>query len=92
MMHLVIKKQNCLHSRTWESIDNIGWVIRAALEKLQSGNESSWEAALTELKTELKDAVPLTQLEGTQKELNVALSKYVKLLEKSLKPWHIEGL
>ena len=41
---------------------------------------------LAELKDKLNEMVPLIQLEGCQKELNVALSKYLMLLEKYFNP------
>ena len=41
---------------------------------------------LAELKAKLNEMAPLNQLEDSQKELNAALSKYLKLLEKSFNP------
>ncbi|XP_031384719.1 protein RMD5 homolog isoform X2 [Punica granatum] len=82
----VTKKQKLSYSKSQEVIDQLNQEIQAALENLQSGHESDCKTVLAELRTKLKESAPLTQLEGTQKELNVALSKYPKLLEKSFNP------
>lgn len=41
---------------------------------------------LAELRNKLSMIVPLNQLEGSQKELNLSLSKYQKVLEKTVNP------
>jgi hypothetical protein len=41
---------------------------------------------LAELEAKLNEMAPRNQLERSQKELNAALSKYLKLLDKSLNP------
>ncbi|CAI9763581.1 unnamed protein product [Fraxinus pennsylvanica] len=51
-----------------------------------SATQSNHEFILSELKAKLKEIAPLSKLEGTQRELNSALSKYPKLLEKSFNP------
>lgn len=80
----VTKKQKLSSSKSLEVIEQIGQQIELALSRIQS--HSDHKVIVTELKTKLKEIAPLTQLEGTHKELNVALSKYPKLLEKSFNP------
>lgn len=83
----VTKKQKLSSSKAQEVIDQICEEIQRALEKLQSAPDSDsgvdHKPALGELKNKLKETAPLSQLESTQKELNISLSKYPKLLEKS---------
>ncbi|KAE8696229.1 Zinc finger family protein, putative isoform 1 [Hibiscus syriacus] len=45
-----------------------------------------YKSELAELKKKLQEVAPLSQLEGTQKKLNIPLSKYPKALEKVLNP------
>nr|GMD58561.1 protein RMD5 homolog A-like [Ipomoea batatas] len=76
-------------SKSQEIIEQVGLEIEQALIRLQSVNDASptnHRFVLTELKAKLKDIAPLTHLESTQKELNIALSKYLKILEKSFIP------
>ncbi|XP_019195319.1 PREDICTED: protein RMD5 homolog A-like [Ipomoea nil] len=76
-------------SKSQEIIEQVGLEIEQALIRLQSVNDASptnHRVVLTELKAKLKDIAPLTHLESTQKELNIALSKYLKILEKSFIP------
>lgn len=86
----VAKKQKLSCSNTQEVIDQIDREIEQALHKIQSTNNPELlldhKSILLELKTRLKDMASFTQLESTQKELNIALSKYPKLLEKSFNP------
>ncbi|XP_028074852.1 protein RMD5 homolog isoform X2 [Camellia sinensis] len=86
----VTKKQKLSSSKSQEVIEQLSQEIEEALLKLQSIPDTTFQAnhklILTELKTKLNEIAPLGQLEGTQKELNVALSKYPKLLEKSFNP------
>lgn len=86
----VTKKQKVASSKSQEVMEQIGHEIEQALLRIQSTNDtaslSEHKVILSELKAKLKEVAPLSQLEGTQKELNVALSKYPKLLEKSLNP------
>lgn len=86
----VAKKQKLSCSNTQEVIDQIDQEIEQALHKIQSTNNPEplldHKSILVELKTKLKDMASLSQLESTQKELNIALSKYPKLLEKSVNP------
>lgn len=79
----VTKKQKLSRSKAQEVIDQIDQEIEDVLQKLQSGNELN---VLNDLKVKLKDSGLLTQMEATQRELNVALSKYTKLVEKTFNP------
>lgn len=84
------KKQKLSCSKAQEVLDQIDQEIEQALQKLQSlddlDSELDYHSVLAELKTKFKDMAPLSQLESTQKELNVALSKYPKILEKTFNP------
>ncbi|KAL5556660.1 hypothetical protein UlMin_038896 [Ulmus minor] len=82
----VTKKQKLFCSKSQEVIDQINQEIEQALQKIQSLGNLDPKSVLAELKTKLKDMAPSSQLESTQKELNGALSKYPKLLEKSFNP------
>ncbi|KAL1569909.1 protein RMD5 [Salvia divinorum] len=86
----VTKKQKLSSSKSQEVIDQIGQEIEHALLRIQSeqnsASPSDHNLILSELKTKLKAIAPLNHLEGTQKELNMALTKFPKLLEKSFNP------
>ncbi|KAM2005284.1 hypothetical protein FF1_000526 [Malus domestica] len=86
----VTKKQKLSSSKAQEVFDLIDKEIKQTLQKLQSSNDRESQidckSSLAELKAKLKDIAPLSQLESTQKELNLALSKYPKILEKSCIP------
>ncbi|XP_043713394.1 protein RMD5 homolog [Telopea speciosissima] len=86
----VAKKQKLSSSKTQEVIDQVGREIEQALAKMHSLHDTTSPAdlktILKELNMKLTDMGPLNQLEGAQKELNVGLSKYAKLLEKSFNP------
>lgn len=86
----VTKKQKLSFSKSQEIIEQIGQEIEHALSRIQSAQDSTTptgqKSVLDELKTKLKESDSLSHLEGTQKELNIALSKYPKLLEKSFNP------
>ncbi|KZV53894.1 hypothetical protein F511_00160 [Dorcoceras hygrometricum] len=85
----VTKKQKLSFSKSQEIIERIGQEIEQALSRIQSANDSSptdHKSVLDELKTKLTERDLLSHLEGTQKDLNIALSKYPKLLEKSFNP------
>ncbi|XP_041018095.1 protein RMD5 homolog [Juglans microcarpa x Juglans regia] len=81
----VAKKQKLSCSKSQEVIDQIIQEIEKALGKIQP-SLSDYNHVLSDLRTTLKDIAPLSQLEGTQKELNIALSKYAKVIEKSFNP------
>ncbi|CAA0839677.1 LisH/CRA/RING-U-box domains-containing protein [Striga hermonthica] len=80
----VNKKQKLSYSKSQEMIEQVEAEIERALSRIQSGNDH--KPILGDLKSKLIDMAPLKQLEGTQKELNIALNKYPKLLEKSFIP------
>lgn len=82
----VTKKQKVSSSKSQEAIEQINQEIEQALSVMQSSTNSDHKSILSELKAKLKDMASLCQLEGTQKELNLALSKYTKLLEKHFNP------
>uniref|UniRef100_A0A7C9AUF2 RING-Gid-type domain-containing protein n=2 Tax=Opuntia streptacantha TaxID=393608 RepID=A0A7C9AUF2_OPUST len=86
----VTKKQKVCYSKTHEVIGQIGQEIEQALVKLQTADASTTcpdhKTVLTDLKGKLKEMAPLSQLESSQKELNIALTKYPKLLEKAFNP------
>jgi hypothetical protein len=69
----VAKKQKLSCSKTQEVIDQIILEIEKALEKTQSAcdpdSQLDCKNSLSDLRTILKDIAPLSQLEGTQKEL-----------------------
>ncbi|XP_071735221.1 protein RMD5 homolog [Rutidosis leptorrhynchoides] len=82
----VIKKQMLSSSKCDEAIEQIIQEIEQTLSGLKSSSKSDHKIILGELKTKSKEIAPLGQLEGTQRELNLALSKYTKLLEKHFNP------
>ncbi|KAL0450097.1 UNVERIFIED_CONTAM: protein RMD5 [Sesamum latifolium] len=85
----VTKKQKLSSSKSQEIIEQIGQEIEQALSRIQSGKDSaspSDHKLIERTKAKLKEIAPLSQLEGTQKDLNIALSKYPKLLDKSFNP------
>lgn len=86
----VTKKQKLSCSKTQEAIDQIRQEIESVLDTLQSANntdhELDYKTVLNELKASFLLIAPLSQMEGTQKELNLALTKYGKLHEKHFNP------
>ncbi|KAJ4714620.1 protein RMD5-like A-like [Melia azedarach] len=82
----VAKKQKLSSTKTQEVIDLIVQEIEKALETIKSSSRVDDKYILTALKERLQEIAPLSQLESTQKELNIALSKYTKVLEKSFNP------
>ncbi|MCH84987.1 RMD5-like protein, partial [Trifolium medium] len=86
----VSKKQKLSSSKTQEMFDQIRQEIEGVLDKMQSANNTDqvldYKTVLNELKDSLLKIAPLGQMESTQKELNVALSKYGKHLEKYFNP------
>ncbi|KAK8556733.1 hypothetical protein V6N13_064742 [Hibiscus sabdariffa] len=81
----VAKKRKVSYSKTQEVTDLIVQEIEKAIKMVQSST-LEYKSELAELKKKLQEIAPLSQLEGTQKELNIALSKYPKVLEKVLNP------
>ncbi|XVE94064.1 hypothetical protein REPUB_Repub01dG0248200 [Reevesia pubescens] len=86
----VAKRQKLSSSKSQEVVDQVGHEIEQALAKIQAINDSlspvDLKSILTELKLKLNTIGPLHQLEGLQKERNINLSKYPKLLDKSFNP------
>ncbi|KAE8704832.1 hypothetical protein F3Y22_tig00110435pilonHSYRG00020 [Hibiscus syriacus] len=88
----VVKKQKLSCSKTQEVTDQFVREIEKAIGMMQS-TTVDYKSVLAQLKTKLHEIAPLSQLEGTQKELNIALNKYQKQLTKPLiliYPRHIE--
>lgn len=85
----VAKRRKVSSAKTEEVIDKVGQEIEQTLARLQAVRDPAFldnhKSILTELHGKLKER-HLNQLEGTQKELNVGLSKYTKALEKSFNP------
>ncbi|XWS67560.1 hypothetical protein CRYUN_Cryun04dG0016700 [Craigia yunnanensis] len=86
----VAKRQKLSSSKSQEVVDQVGREIEQALEKIEAINDPlapiDLKSILTELKLKLNTIGPLQLLEGLQKERNINLSKYPKLLEKSFNP------
>ncbi|KAJ4965967.1 hypothetical protein NE237_017816 [Protea cynaroides] len=86
----VAKKHQLSSSKTKEVIDQVGREIEQALAKMHSSQDPTspavWKTILKELNMKLTAMGLLNQLEGLQKDLDVGLSKYPKLLEKSFNP------
>jgi hypothetical protein len=87
----VVEKRALSSAKVQEAVDQILNELEQAIAKMQMMNTDSMgsidhSAIVAELKAKLNEMVPLSRLEVCQKELNVALSKYFKLLEKSFSP------
>lgn len=86
----VAKKQKLSTSRSQELIDQVGRELEQALTKIQAVPDPTipidQNSIIMELRTKLNAINPQSQLETTQKELNISLSKYPRLLEKSFVP------
>ncbi|KAG0490769.1 hypothetical protein HPP92_007632 [Vanilla planifolia] len=86
----VAKKQKLSSSRNQELIEKITQEIQVTLMKIQSTDAGAGLfnqiSLLNELNTKLCGMASLNLLEGSQKELNIALSKYTKALEKNFNP------
>uniref|UniRef100_A0A7N0USB5 Uncharacterized protein n=1 Tax=Kalanchoe fedtschenkoi TaxID=63787 RepID=A0A7N0USB5_KALFE len=86
----VTKKQKLSSSKTKEMMDHICQEVENAITKIQSsmdsGSEVDTKSVFSELNAKLMELGPISPQEGTQRELSIALSKYPKLLEKSLNP------
>ncbi|CAA0817242.1 LisH/CRA/RING-U-box domains-containing protein [Striga hermonthica] len=81
----VTKKEKLSSSKSQEMIQHVEAEIERTLSIIPSGQEDH-RPILNALKAKLNDLAPQKQLAGTLKELNIALSKYQKLLEKSFIP------
>uniref|UniRef100_A0A7N0ZQK6 Uncharacterized protein n=1 Tax=Kalanchoe fedtschenkoi TaxID=63787 RepID=A0A7N0ZQK6_KALFE len=86
----VTKKQKLSSSETNEIMDQICQEVENAITKIQSsidpGSEVNSKSVFSELNAKLLELGPISQQDGTQRELSIALSKYPKLLEKSFDP------
>ncbi|CAO2841947.1 unnamed protein product [Amaranthus hypochondriacus] len=86
----VTKKQKLCYSKWNETIDRLGQEFEQAILKLQSADASTshvdHKAILADLKSKLKEIANLGQIDSCQKELNSALAKYPKQLEKIFNP------
>lgn len=83
----VAKKQKVASSKSQELLDQIDREIQQALTNIHDpASLIDQKCVLKELKTKLNTIAPHNQLEGSQKDLNINLSKYPKVLEKLLNP------
>lgn len=88
----VAKKQKVSYSKTQEVVDRMSQEIDKALRTIQEAAPAGSDTPLyhksvvADLKRTFEEIAPSKQLEATQKELNVALTKYPKVLEKTLNP------
>ncbi|XP_022762854.1 protein RMD5 homolog A-like [Durio zibethinus] len=86
----VAKRQKLSSSKSQEVVDQVGYEIEQALTKIKAINDPvspiDLKSILAELELKLNAIGPLHRLEGLQKERNINLSKYAKLLEKSFNP------
>ncbi|KAJ7946817.1 Protein RMD5 like A [Quillaja saponaria] len=86
----VTKQQKLSSSKSQEVIDQVEQEIEQTLVKIQSVQDPLFpvdqKSILTELKLKLNSVNALHQLEGSQKDLNINLGKYQKLLERTLTP------
>ncbi|XP_072958580.1 protein RMD5 homolog isoform X2 [Typha angustifolia] len=83
----IAKRQKLSSTKTQEVINQIEKEVDQAIVKMHTISSDASESPdhtfiLQELRTRLNDMAPVNQLQGCQKELIVALTKYVKLLEK----------
>ncbi|KAL1213437.1 RMD5-like protein [Cardamine amara subsp. amara] len=88
----VAKKQKLSNSKTLEVVDMMSQEIDKALNTIQEAPPAGSDIPLyhksvvADLKKTFEEIDPSKQLEAPQKELNVALTKYPKVLEKTLNP------
>lgn len=86
----VSKKQKLSSSKSQEVIDLVALEVEQALGTIQSAygqlSPVDLKSILIDLKLKLDTISALHQLEGSQKELNLSLSKYQKQLEKFFNP------
>ncbi|KAJ6794113.1 protein RMD5-like protein A-like [Iris pallida] len=79
------KKQKVSSSKVQEVIDQVGREIESAILKLQSV-DSDQKSIFIDLRNKLVEISPMSQLEGSQKDLHIGLSKYARILEKHFNP------
>lgn len=86
----VVKKQKLSSSKSHEVIDQVGHEIEQALGKIMAPGDMispvDQKSILMELKNNLNALAAVQEFESSQKELNVSLSKYPKVLERTLNP------
>ncbi|XP_022896191.1 protein RMD5 homolog [Olea europaea var. sylvestris] len=86
----VAKKQKLSSSKSKEIIDQVICEIEQALASMRSDHDPTiyvdQKSILTELKTKLAVIGPIGHSEGSQRELNISLSKHVKVLEQTWNP------
>lgn len=84
----VVKKQKLSYSKFQEVLDQVGHEIEQALTRIQSidANSSDLKSLITELKLRLIAVGANGHLEGSQRELNISFSRYLKILEKVFNP------
>ncbi|KAL3814355.1 hypothetical protein ACJIZ3_015623 [Penstemon smallii] len=86
----VSKKQKVSSSKSQELIEQVSHEVEQALANILSASDSAAPAdqksILTELKAKLAAISSNNNLEGSQRELSIALNKHQKLLEKMLNP------
>ncbi|CAH8263133.1 unnamed protein product [Arabidopsis lyrata] len=79
----VAKKQKLCYSKTQEVVDRLSQEINKALDTIHEDNH---ESVVADLKKTFEEISPINQLEASQKEVNGALTKYPKALDKTLNP------
>jgi E3 ubiquitin-protein transferase RMND5 len=79
------EKQTQYAIQAQEIIDQLIKDIEAAIANLQDTN-SDQSTILAQLKARIDEIAPMAQFKGCQKELNPAITKYTKLLEKTFNP------
>ncbi|KAM7251689.1 hypothetical protein ACFE04_023572 [Oxalis oulophora] len=84
--HRVTKKRKLSASKSQETVDQLIQQVGNAIDLVRSSDPDSCKTVLGQLKRKLQEISPLNQLEETQKDLNIALTKYLKHLEKSFNP------
>lgn len=82
----VSKKQKLSYTKTQEVIDSVGHEIELALSKLTDGSDVDQKVVISELNAKLNEMGPLNQLAAAQKELNPAVNKYGKCVDKQFYP------
>ncbi|ESQ53294.1 hypothetical protein EUTSA_v10025455mg [Eutrema salsugineum] len=80
----VANKQKLSYSKTHEIVQMLSQEIDKALSILQEASPFDHRSILADVKKMFTEISPVNQLEAAEKELNVALTKYPKVLEKQL--------
>ncbi|ONK58722.1 uncharacterized protein A4U43_C09F15990 [Asparagus officinalis] len=86
----VAKKQKLSSTTTQDVVDKVIQEIESVVRKMQSidddADSTDQKVLFSELRSKLNEIAPMQQLEASQKELHIGLSKYSKLLEKYFNP------